>query len=117
VWKVGLVGKARERHSRRRRGRPGPYPATNAYAYQFTVAVPNGDLLSTYDIDLKTSPLPKPWTGDLPGSTSNAYGDLQEAELALPSGASDEILFDIYRICAEPGGPTPGLLIDDLRVE
>ena len=80
----------------------------------FTVAVPNGDLLSTYDINLKTSPLPNPWTGDLPGSTNNAYGDLQEAELALPSGASGEILFDVYRICAEPAS---GLIIDNLRVE
>ena len=93
------------------------YPVTMPYSYMFTVAVPNGDLLSTYDINLKTSPLPKPWTGDLPGSTSNAYGDLQESELALPSGASGEILFDIYRLCAQPGGPAPGLIIDNLRIE
>jgi hypothetical protein len=83
----------------------------------FTVAVPNGDLLSTYDINLKTSPLPKPWTGDLPGSTTTAYGDLQEAALALPSGVGGEILFDVYRICAQPGGPAQGLIVDDLRVE
>jgi hypothetical protein len=93
------------------------FSITNPYAYMFTVAVPNGDLLRTYDINLKTSPLPKPWTGDLPGSTTNVYGDLQEAELALPSGASGEILFDIYRLCAEPVSPAPGLIIDNLRVE
>ena len=93
------------------------YPAPNSYAYEFTVAVPNGDRLSTYDVNLKTQPSPKPWTGDLPGSTNYAYGDLQGAELALPSGASGEILFDIYRICAQPAAPAPGLIIDDLRVE
>jgi hypothetical protein len=80
----------------------------------FTVAVPNGDLLSTWDINLKTSSLPNPWTGDLPGSTSNAYGDLQEAELALPIGASGEILFDVERLCTNSAS---GLIIDNLRVE
>lgn len=93
------------------------YPVTMPFSYIFTVAIPNGNLLSTYDSNLKTSPLPNPWTGDLPGSTSNAYGDLQEASLALPSGANGEILFDIVRICAQPGGPMPGLIIDNLRVE
>jgi hypothetical protein len=53
----------------------------------------------------------------LPGSANNAYDDLQEAALALPSGASGEILFDIYRVCAEPGGPAPGMIIDNLRIE
>jgi hypothetical protein len=90
------------------------YPVTIPPSYMFTVAVPNGDLLSTWDINLKTSPLPNPWTGDLPGSTSNAYGDLQEAELALPSGASGEILFDVERLCTNSAS---GLIIDNLRVE
>ena len=93
------------------------YPGMTSLSYIFTVAIPNGNLLSTYDTNLRTGPLPSPWTGDLPGSTSNAYGDLQEASLALPSGANGEILFDIMRICAQPAGPAPGLIIDNLRVE
>jgi hypothetical protein len=90
------------------------YPVTIPPSYMFTVAVPNGDSLSTWDINLKTSALPNPWTGALPGSTSNAFGDLQEAELALPSGASGEILFDVERLCTNSA---PGLIIDNLRVE
>jgi hypothetical protein len=85
--------------------------------YNFAVAVPDGAAVSTWDFQLKTTPLPKPWTGDPPGSDLNIYGDLLEAEMPLPPGTSSEVMFDIVRTCAEPGGPPPGIIIDSLRVE
>jgi hypothetical protein len=85
--------------------------------YNFTVAVPNGAAVSTWDSQLKTTPLPKPWTGDPPGSDLYTYGDLLEAEMPLPPGTGSEVMFDVDRTCAEPGGPPPGIIIDSLRVE
>jgi hypothetical protein len=86
-------------------------------SYFFTVAVPNGEALLSYDYNLKPSPLPNPWTGALPGSPDNVYGNLQEAALPIPSGANGEILFDIERPCPQPSGPPEGMIVDNLRVE
>jgi hypothetical protein len=97
--------------------RPKTSMETPTTAYSFTVAVPNGAAESTYDYRLKTAPLPKPWTGDPPGSDVNTYSDLLEAQLPLPSDTGSEILFDMLGFCAQPGPPPPGLIIDSLRVE
>jgi hypothetical protein len=66
---------------------------------------------------LKGTPLPKPWSGPLPGADVNTYGDLVQFELALPEGAHGEIILDLYRQCTEPMLPGDGLVIDDVRVE
>jgi hypothetical protein len=85
--------------------------------YHCAVAVPTGAAVATWDSQLTTTPLPKPWTGDPPGSDLYTYGDLLEAEMPLPPGAGNEVMFDVVRTCAEPGGPPPGIIIDSLRVE
>lgn len=87
------------------------------YSYYFTVAVPNGTAVSTANGNLKTTPLAKPWTGDPPGSDVNTYGDLLETQLPLPPDTSGEVMLDILSICAQPGPPPPGIIIDDVRVE
>lgn len=89
----------------------------SSYAYTFTVAVPNGAAVSTYDFNLATTPLPKPWADNPPGGDTNTYGDLLEAQLPLPAGVGKEVLFDVARICAQPAPPAPGIIIDNLRVE
>jgi hypothetical protein len=88
-----------------------------SYSHYFTVAVPNGSAVSTMIGNLKTTPLSKPWTGDAPGSDVNSYGDLLEAQLPLPPDTDGEVMLDILAICAQPGPPPPGIIIDDVRVE
>ncbi len=89
-----------------------------AGGFAFTTAVPHGELLQNNSGAAKSTVLPKPWTGDLPGSTTYTFGDLKEVTLPVPSGVSDEIIFDIQMIaCGTGASPFHGLIIDDLRVE
>jgi hypothetical protein len=89
-----------------------------AGGFTFTSAVPHGGLVRVNEGVAKTTLLPKPWTGDLPGSQVNLYGDLKQIEVPVPTGVSNEIIFDIQMIrCGTGASPFHGLIIDELRVE
>jgi hypothetical protein len=83
------------------------------------LAVPNGAVadFGSYWTLSNGTPLPSPWSGTLPRSAQNTYGQLTQFELALPAGTGREVIFDLYRPCTEPMLPSDGLVIDDLRVE
>lgn len=84
------------------------------------LAVPNGavaDLGSYWILSKDAKPLPSPWSGALPGSSSNKYGALSQLEFALPPGTGAEVIVDLYRPCTEPMLTGEGVVLDDLRVE
>jgi hypothetical protein len=83
------------------------------------LAVPNGVVsdFGAYWAYSNGTPLPSPWSGPLPGAGENTYGELTQIELALPAETGSEIVVDVFRPCSEPGLPSDGLVIDDLRVE
>lgn len=92
-----------------------PYSGTPSdYGYSFVVAVPNG---SVGQAPMERTPLPSPWPGSLPGSSTYAFGSLTQGQLALPPDAHGEVIFDLSRHCMEPPTSIAGLILDDLRVE
>jgi len=80
------------------------------------VAVPNGALNSYSWPEIASTVLASPWTGALPGSSDNSYGDLMQMQIPLPAGTSGEIVFDVLQPCYDPPYPGDGLIIDDLRI-
>lgn len=80
------------------------------------VAVPNGAVNSYSWPQIASTVLASPWTGALPGSSDNSYGDLMQMQIPLPAGTNGEIIFDVLQPCYDPPYPGDGLIVDDLRI-
>ena len=80
------------------------------------VAVPNGAVNSYSWPEIASTALASPWTGALPGSSDNSYGDLMQMQIPLPAGTNGEIIFDVLQPCYDPPYLGDGLIIDDLRI-
>jgi hypothetical protein len=80
------------------------------------VAVPNGAVNSYSWPEIASTALASPWTGALPGSADNSYGDLMQMQIPLPAGTNSEIIFDVLQPCYDPPYLGDGLIIDDLRI-
>jgi hypothetical protein len=96
------------------------YRSKNGYPmmieYGVLLGIPGGPIVEQSLNDGSGTPLPSPWTGTLPGSADFSYGGLKQLELPLPAGTNGEVVFDLARWgCL--AGASPGLIVDDLRVE
>lgn len=53
----------------------------------------------------------------VPSDPRLSYRALTEISYGLPPGSGGEVMVALERPCMEPGMPSAGLVIDDLRVE